>query len=165
MKYQYNGYSYIMKIIADYIYSQEIDKETKINFGILPMKYNSYKTTIFSDIIGVVGPFFIIVAYASNLGIYVYRMVLEKENKVKEVKERVRKSKPKRYCVCGKELTSKQGKFCSQECAHNAISKRPLVLDLMDKIKEFDNNMSAIGRYYGVSDQAVRKWCKLYKLI
>ena len=82
--YQYNGYSYIMKIIADYIYSQEIDKETKINFGILPMKYNSYKRSIFGDIIGVVGPFFIIVAYASNLGIYVYRMVLEKENKVKE---------------------------------------------------------------------------------
>ena len=82
--YQYNGYSYIMKIIADYIYAQEINKETKINFGILPMKYNSYKTTIFGDIIGVVGPFFIIVAYASNLGIYVYRMVLEKETKVKE---------------------------------------------------------------------------------
>lgn len=90
---------------------------------------------------------------------------IEKEQKVKEIKERVRKSKPKRYCVCGKELTSKQGKFCSQECAHNAISKRPPVLELMDKIKEFNNNMSAIGRYYGVSDQAVRKWCKLYKLI
>ena len=82
--YQYNGYSYIMKIIADYIYSQEINKETKINFGILPMKYNSYKTTRFGDIVGVVGPFFIILAYVSNLGIYVYRMVLEKENKVKE---------------------------------------------------------------------------------
>ena len=93
------------------------------------------------------------------------RKKIEKGNKIKEVKERVRKSKPKRYCVCGKELTSKQGKFCSQECAHNAISKRPPVLELMDKIKEFNNNMSAIGRYYGVSDQAVRKWCKLYKFI
>lgn len=90
---------------------------------------------------------------------------IEKEKKIKEVKERVRKSKPKRYCVCGKELTSKQGKFCSQECAHNAISKRPPVLELIDKIKEFNNNISAIGRYYGVTDQAVRKWCKLYKLI
>ena len=82
--YQYNGYSYIMKIISDYIYAQEVNKETKINFGILPMKYSSYKTNPFGDIMGVVGPFFLIVAYVSNLGIYVYRMVLEKETRVKE---------------------------------------------------------------------------------
>ena len=31
-KYQYNGYTYIMKIITDYIYNQEIDNETKIKF-------------------------------------------------------------------------------------------------------------------------------------
>ena len=84
MKYQYNGYTYIMKIITDYIYSQEIDNETKINFGILPMKYNSYKIDSFGSIIGEIGPFFIIVAYVSNLGLYVYRMVFEKETKVKE---------------------------------------------------------------------------------
>ena len=82
--YQYNGYSYVMKIINDYIYAQETGKETKINFGIIPMKYNSYRKTLFSDIIGVIGPFFIVFAYVSNLGIYIYRMVLEKETKVKE---------------------------------------------------------------------------------
>lgn len=94
------------------------------------------------------------------------RKKAEVQNKIKVVKERIRKPKPPRYCKgCGKELTNKQKIFCSQECAHNEISKRPHVLELIDKLKEFNNNMSAIGKYYGVSDNAVRKWCKLYKLI
>ena len=83
-KYQYNGYTYIMKIITDYIYNQEIDNETKINFGILPMKYNSYKYDPFSNNLGKLSSYFIVIAYISNLGIYVYRMVLEKETKAKE---------------------------------------------------------------------------------
>jgi Zn finger protein HypA/HybF involved in hydrogenase expression len=90
----------------------------------------------------------------------------EKAQKIKEVKARVRKPKEIRYCKnCGKELTNKQKIYCSQECEHEAVSKRPPVLELIDKIKEFNNNMSAIGRYYGVSDNAIRKWCRLYKLI
>ena len=84
IKYQYNGYSYIMKIVTDYIYSQEIGNEAKINFGIFPMKYESFKKDPFGNIIGEIGSFFMIVAYVSNLGIYVYKMVLEKEIKVKE---------------------------------------------------------------------------------
>lgn len=89
---------------------------------------------------------------------------IEKAQKIKEVKEKLRKPKEIRYCICGKELTNKQHKYCSQECAHNDISKRPSVLELIDKIKELNNNMSAVGRFYGVSDNAVRKWCKLYKI-
>jgi Zn finger protein HypA/HybF involved in hydrogenase expression len=92
----------------------------------------------------------------------------EKEKRkieIKEAKEKIRTPKPKRYCKgCGKELKKGQQIFCCQECAHNAVSKRPPVLELIDKIKEFNNNMSAIGRYYGVSDNAVRKWLKLYKI-
>ena len=83
-KYQTNGYSYIMKIITDYIYSQEINNYTKINFGIVPMKYHSYRSDPFGNVIGFIGPFFIIIAYIGNLCIYVYRMVYEKETRVKE---------------------------------------------------------------------------------
>ena len=90
----------------------------------------------------------------------------EKRNiEIKEIKEKVRKSKPKRYCKgCGKELKSGQQIFCCQECAHNAVSKRPPVLELIEKISELNNNMVAVGKFYGVSDNAVRKWIKLYKL-
>ena len=83
-KYKYSGYTYIMKIINDYIYSQEINNETKINFGIIPMIYNDYDYNPFLDEIGFLGPFFVIVAYIGNLCIYVYNMVYEKQTKVKE---------------------------------------------------------------------------------
>lgn len=93
------------------------------------------------------------------------RKKIEKENKIKVLKEKVRKVKSPRYCrVCGKELTNKQLHYCSQECAHNVVSKRPNVLELIGKLKEFNNNKSAVSRYYGVSEQAVRKWLKLYKI-
>ena len=83
-RYQYSGYPYMMKIISDYILSKEIGYGTKINFGIVPMKYKSYRSDPFGSVVGLLGPFFIIVAYMGHLCIYVYRMVLEKETKVKE---------------------------------------------------------------------------------
>ena len=83
-KYQASGYPYMMKVISDYIMSQEANNETKINFGIIPMKYKSYKIDPFGTVVGFLGPFFIIIAYMGHLCIYVYRMVLEKETKAKE---------------------------------------------------------------------------------
>ena len=75
-------------------------------------------------------------------------------------------------CVCencGKVLLlppweAEKRRYCSQECAHNDVSKRPPVLELIEKINELKNNISAVGRYYGVTDNAVRKWCSLYKI-
>lgn len=89
---------------------------------------------------------------------YSYADALEKKNKSFK--------KPKKYCLyCGKELVSEtQDKYCSQECSHMAISKRPPVSELIEKINEFKNNKSAIGRFYGVSDGAIRKWIKFYKI-
>ena len=83
-KYQFNGYPYMMKVISDYILSQETKNDTKINFGIVPMKYKNYREDLFGAVVGFLGPFFIIVAYMGHLCIYVYRMVLEKETKAKE---------------------------------------------------------------------------------
>lgn len=89
----------------------------------------------------------------------------EKLEKAKKIKDSIRKPKEIRYCKnCGKELTSKQSHFCSQECAHEFVSKRPPVNELIEKLSELNNNMVAIGKFYGVSDNAVRKWIKLYKL-
>ena len=83
-RYQLSGYSYMMKVISDYILSKELNSDAKINFGIIPMKYKSYRIDPFGTIVGFLGPFFIIVAYMGHLCIYVYRMVLEKETKAKE---------------------------------------------------------------------------------
>lgn len=86
------------------------------------------------------------------------RSKVEKEDKKLKVK-----NKP--YSICQK---------CSQKCAYRATkcmecynlergkdipSKEQLEQDLI----EFKNNMCAIGRKYGVSDNAVRKWIKKLK--
>ena len=84
-KYQENGYTYIMKVIADYILRKETNNEkSEINFGVLPMKYKSYRNDLFAFVLGYLGPFFMIIGYMGHLCMYVYKMVLEKETKAKE---------------------------------------------------------------------------------
>ena len=84
--YQSSGYTYIMKLINEYILNEgkaEADK-IKINFGIVAMPYEDYRSDPFSSVIGYFIPFFIVIAYMCPLCLYVYRMVGEKENKSKE---------------------------------------------------------------------------------
>jgi hypothetical protein len=56
-------------------------------------------------------------------------------------------------------------KYCSRECAAKGTQRvqRPSKEDLEILIK--NNNWCKIGRMFGVSDNAVRKWAKKYKLI
>ena len=42
------------------------------------------------------------------------------------------------------------------------LERRPPKNVLKQEIK--DSNFSAVGRKYGVSDNAIRKWCKFYNL-
>ena len=80
--YQKSGYTYILKIMNEYILRKELDNNNaEINFAIVPMKYSDYKTDPFSKAIGYMIPFFLIIAYMCPLCLYVYRMVSEKENK------------------------------------------------------------------------------------
>ena len=83
--YQSSGYTYIMKLINQYILQQELnDPSAKIDFAMLPMPYVNYRSDPFARFIGYMIPFFIIIAYMCPLCLYVYRMVSEKENKSKE---------------------------------------------------------------------------------
>lgn len=54
-------------------------------------------------------------------------------------------------------------KFCSQECSHMAQRQttHPSAEQLGLEIKEF--SWTALGKKYGVSDNAVRKWAKKYE--
>lgn len=54
--------------------------------------------------------------------------------------------------------------YCSKECANKAHRKveRPNKEELFRLIK--NTSFIEIGRMYGVSDNAVRKWCKSYEL-
>jgi len=84
-KYQYSGYTYIMKCINEYILKKETqDLNATLNFGVVPMKYINYKKDKFGEFIGFIVPFFLVIAYMCPLCLYVYRMVAEKESKAKE---------------------------------------------------------------------------------
>jgi len=70
-----------MKLINEYILNEGKDaaEKIKINFGMVAMPYEDYRSDPFSSVIGYFIPFFIVIAYMCPLCLYVYRMVGEKE--------------------------------------------------------------------------------------
>ena len=83
--YQKSGYTYILKIINDYILQKETrDNNARIDFAMVALPYENYRVDPFSSVIGYFIPFFMVIAYMCPLCLYVYRMVGEKENKSKE---------------------------------------------------------------------------------
>ena len=84
-KYQKSGYTYILKLINEYILKQETDNQNaQIDFAMVALPYENYRVDPFSSVIGYFIPFFMVIAYMCPLCLYVYRMVGEKENKSKE---------------------------------------------------------------------------------
>ncbi len=80
---------------------------------------------------------------------------------------RVNSGKPKeiRYCkVCKDTLQYKEKTYCSRKCSEEGTRKheRPSKEQLEQDIK--DMSFLAIGRKYGVSDNAIRKWAKRYEI-
>ena len=77
----------------------------------------------------------------------------------KEPKIRVKKTK---LCICGSKI-NKLSKFC-RPCSYLLSRKiaRPTIETLINDIQSM--SMCAIGKKYGVTDNAIRKWCKDYKI-
>lgn len=74
-------------------------------------------------------------------------------------------SKKVKYCeYCGKELVGRKNKYCSQKCAHASNSNIPEKEELEKKLVEYNWNKSKTGRYFGVSDNTVKKWIVKYNL-
>lgn len=66
---------------------------------------------------------------------------------------------------CGKSFEPADAKkFCSQTCFRQSSRRtdRPSAEDLVVEIKAL--GFCGVGRKYGVSDNAIRKWCKNYGL-
>ena len=76
---------------------------------------------------------------------------------------------PKPCERCGVEYTPKHSKqrFCSRSCGQRQAGMvrrrvdRPSYPELMEQIEEF--GYLGVGRLYGVSDNSIRKWVRLYK--
>jgi len=75
------------------------------------------------------------------------------------------KKKAKRFCACGSEISAKSKTGCCSSCANekNRKTKRPRRETLEREIESM--SWVGIGKKYGVSDNAVRKWAKRYDLI
>lgn len=80
-------------------------------------------------------------------------------------KPKSKKTKEINYCAtCGKPIP-KYKKYCSVECYRDSNKgNRPDVftlLKLFDEYKTFVN----VGKYFNVSDNAVKKWCIIYGIL
>lgn len=72
---------------------------------------------------------------------------------------------PKYFCeLCGGEKKTKTARYC-QKCAIKMSCKveMPPKEELILKFKELRSFLS-VGKYYGVTDNAIRNWCKKYDL-
>jgi len=77
-------------------------------------------------------------------------------DKIKEIKE-----KNKNYCACGNEIGKGMKRCKSCDEIRQRKTQRPSYIELVEELKK--SNYSAVGRKYGVSDNAVRKWIKYYE--
>lgn len=79
-------------------------------------------------------------------------------------KEKSKKTKEKTCPVCGKVFKPSDStqKYCSQECYRmDNKGKRPTLIQLIQDFKELKSFVQ-VGVKYEVSDNSVRKWCRLY---
>ena len=78
--------------------------------------------------------------------------------------------KIKQICpICKKEFLAskfKKQKYCSQECVHKSQYRceHPDKENLYNKLLENKGNFTRVAKIYGVSDNAIRKWCKKYNI-
>ena len=67
--------------------------------------------------------------------------------------------------ICGKQIdhTSDLCIECYNE-QRVANTKIPNASELQDIIQQYNGNFTQIGKLFGVSDNAIRKWCKKYNI-
>ena len=77
-------------------------------------------------------------------------------------KNNKKKWHPTKHCeLCGA-MIDKKAKVCRQCYDIKRRKNVPTQNELMDCLSELKGNFCAVGRRYGVSDNAVRKWCRSY---
>lgn len=75
------------------------------------------------------------------------------------------KSKKVNFCLnCGKEIKNDR-KYCSVECYRELNKgKRPDIFTLLKAFEEY-KNFTQVGKFFNVSDNAVRSWCIFYGIL
>ena len=95
-----------------------------------------------------------------------YNNDIKKYNSISTI-QKIKEKEYKECPVCHKMFNPrhKEQKYCSQECSHKSQQKGiPSKEIMIEKMKEFNYNFTQIGKYFGVSDNAIRKWCNKLEL-
>jgi hypothetical protein len=89
----------------------------------------------------------------------------DESNKIKRVVRPKVEAIAKQCKTCGEDYFGTNKNYCSLDCyKDDKGSDIPKVPELIDKYKEL-GSMVAMGKFYGVSDNAVRKWCIRYGIL
>ena len=80
----------------------------------------------------------------------------------KRFRSSMRRKKTHQFCLCCNAPVSRRHTYCSQRCSNKAARKvkRPSKKKLKKLVWKYPT--TKIAKHYGVSDQAVAKWCKSY---
>ena len=83
--YRQGAYNYMMKIINEYILKNETDNPyATLNYAVIPMRYWDNREDDFGQFYGYVMVIIILMAYMIPLSLYIYKIVGEKETRIKE---------------------------------------------------------------------------------
>lgn len=84
---------------------------------------------------------------------------------VKNSTNQTRGVKHKKFCFdCKKPISPQSKNFCI-DCYNNRRAKSiPLKNELIDTLIKYNFNFTKVGKFYQVSDNTVRKWCKKYNM-
>lgn len=95
-------------------------------------------------------------------GNYTRANALISKNNIKMVKKKPETNKSIKYCICGKQILP-SSKYC-KECSslYSRVVERPTREELKRLIRI--SSFTKIGNQFGVTDNAIRKWCDAYKL-
>ena len=90
---------------------------------------------------------------------------IPREKVIREKKERKRRKI--KYCsVCGKEMSSRAKGCLCKNCLKGDPYRKRTIFPNKEQLRADTTSMSFqdVGRKYGVSGNAIRKWCKYYDL-
>lgn len=77
-----------------------------------------------------------------------------------------RKEKPIKTCAfCGKEFVSRNGVYCSRDCANKAMENTQITKENLIDASLKCNSLIQLGKMFNMTDNGIRKYCVKYDIL